>query len=320
MRNAFFTKLLQAAKRNKRIIFISVDQPTGFDDQLKENLGKRFIVEPISEANIIGMASGLAANNFIPIIFNHATFNTRRCYEQILLDSSLQQKKIILVSMGAGLATSHLGPTHTSSDDIALMRLVPRMSILNPCNALEVSKMFSHLINYDSSSYLRLSKYGVPKYGFQIDSNHFRNYSVNKPIQLISSKIKNKILFVSTGILSPIALEAITSLDPEKKYINLFHAPSIDSLKDEHFISMIDSASHIFIAEEHKTHGGFSSALTDFLIDKNHNLSLSKITKLGLPNHHFIHNYGDQYSVLKTLGLDSIGMQKAILKATNFDF
>ncbi len=61
MRNAFFRSLIKAAKQNKKLFLISVDQPTGFDDELKEALGERFMIEPISEANIIGMASGTAA-------------------------------------------------------------------------------------------------------------------------------------------------------------------------------------------------------------------------------------------------------------------
>ncbi len=312
MRNAFFRSLVKAAKQNKKLFLISVDQPTGFDDELREALGERFIIEPISEANVIGMASGLAADGFIPIIFNHATFNSRRCYEQILLDSALQKRKIILVSMGSGLATSHLGPTHTSTDDIGLMRLIPSMNILNPCNAAEVNKIFPKLISAKNPCYLRLSKYGIPKYGIEINKSFFSNYSMNKLIHIKKSKSKSNTLFISTGIMTPLALEALELLKNDKHHINLFHAPSINSLKDSCLVSFLEDAKHLFIAEEHRTHGGFSSALIDFATDNHIGKRLPKVIKLGLPNNSFIHQYGDQESVLKTFGLDSIGICERI--------
>lgn len=312
MRNAFFRSLIQAAKKNKKLFLISVDQPTGFDDELKEALGERFMIEPISEANIIGMASGLAADGFIPIVFNHATFNSRRCYEQILLDSALQKRKIILVSMGSGLATSHLGPTHTSTDDIGLMRLIPGMNILNPCNAVEVNRIFPKLINSKTPCYLRLSKYGIPRYGIEINKSFFSNYSMNKLIHIKKTKSKSRVLFISTGVMTPIALEALELLKNDKHQINLFHAPSINSLKDNRLVALLRDATHLFIAEEHRTHGGFSSALIDFATDNYNETSLPKVIKFGLPNNSFIHQYGDQESVLKTLGLDSIGICKKI--------
>jgi transketolase len=313
MRNAFFNSLIKAAKLNKKLFLISVDQPTGFDSELKEGLGKRFLIEPISEANIIGMASGLAANGFIPIVFNHATFNSRRCYEQILLDSALQKRKIILVSMGAGLATSHLGPTHTSTDDIALMRLIPGMNIFNPCNSIEVSKIFPKLISSKSPCYLRLSKYGIPRYGTEINKSFFLNYSTNKLIHIKKSKLKSKFLFISTGIMTPLAMQAIETFT-EKNQINLFHAPTINSLNDSCLVAFLRNATHLFVAEEHRTHGGFASALIDFITDNHMDISLPKIIKLGLPNNDFIHQYGDQESVLKTFGLDSEGIQKKLKK------
>ena len=115
MKNALMKSLIELGKRDERIILISVEQSTGFDDELKESLNNRFLFESISEANVLGMASGLAADGYVPYIFNHATFSTRRCYEQIFLDACLQDRPVRLIGMGGGLATAHLGPPHTYS-------------------------------------------------------------------------------------------------------------------------------------------------------------------------------------------------------------
>ena len=76
MKKACIKSLIDLGKNDERIILISVDQPTGFEKELKKVLRDRFIFEPISEANVVGMASGLASNGYIPYVFGHATFNT----------------------------------------------------------------------------------------------------------------------------------------------------------------------------------------------------------------------------------------------------
>ena len=139
MLRACMKMIYQMAQANPNVVLICGDQTPGLDFQ--DVIPGRYFMEGISEANIIGMATGLAAEGYIPYILNHATFNTRRCYEQIALDSCLQNRPIRVIGMGGGLTTAHLGPTHTAIEDVAIMRAIPNMTVVVPCDADEVTRL-----------------------------------------------------------------------------------------------------------------------------------------------------------------------------------
>ena len=139
----FRDTIYELAKTDKRIILISTDQDTGLS-QMQAEMPQQYFMEGISEANAIGMASGLAADGFIPFVLNHASFLIRRCYEQIALDACLQGRMIRLIGIGGGLATAHLGPTHTVIEDIAIMRAIPGMTVIAPSDAAEMKRLMSH--------------------------------------------------------------------------------------------------------------------------------------------------------------------------------
>ena len=316
MKNAFIKTLIQISKINKKIIFISVDQPTGFDFELKKTLGDRFIVEPISEANIIGMSSALSSEGFIPIVFNHATFNSRRCYEQIFLDSCLQSRKIILLSMGAGLATSHLGPSHTSLDDIGLMKLIPNMEIIVPCNADEVTKITPQILKSKNSCYLRIGKYGIPKNGINVEKHFFKNYNYKKIIPVTKEYKQTDITFVTTGITTPIAIEINLKLNKNKIKSNVYHVPCVNPVDIKTLKKIFSQTKKIIFIEEHYVNSGLANNLIDKAIFELNLYKLPLIERLGIPNNIFVKEYGDQESVLDYYGLSKNKIIKK-LKLTN---
>ena len=312
MSNACLESLIELGKSNEKIILISVDQPTGKDKDLTSSLGDRFLYEPISEANVIGMASGLAADGFLPYILNHATFNTRRCYEQIMLDACLQKRYIRLIGMGAGLATAHLGPTHTSVDDIALMRTIPGMTVFVPSDASEVKRIIPQTLTWEESIYIRLTKYGVPKYGLEIDYDQLGDIELGKAYLLTPTTIDQKVLLVSTGCMSPICLEVSGKLNAKNIFSRVLHISTIKPLDIDSLLGAIKGIEKVYFVEEHWKTGGLGSACIENLVEYLPPRELPLIKRLSLPDR-YIHEYGDQKSLLDYFDLMPDKIEKRIL-------
>ena len=123
---------------------------------------ERFFMEGVSEANIVGMAAGLALEGKIVYINTIATFLTRRCFEQIVLDLCLHNANVRLIGNGGGMVYAPLGPTHVAIDDIAILRAMPHMTILAPADADEMRRLMPQTLDVDGPIYIRLGKGGDP--------------------------------------------------------------------------------------------------------------------------------------------------------------
>ena len=135
MRKTSLDCVYELAKSNNNVVFIGSDLGPGLLQNMKQEMPDRYFMEGVSEQFIIGMAAGLAMEGFIPYINTIATFLTRRCYEQIALDLCLQNLPVRLIASGGGVVYAPLGPTHLAVEDIAIMRVLPNMTIVCPCDA-----------------------------------------------------------------------------------------------------------------------------------------------------------------------------------------
>jgi transketolase len=302
MKNTFIKSLIDKQEIHSKLVFISVDQETGFDEELKQLLGDRFIMESISEQYVLGFASGLAADGFLPIVFNHAAFTIRRSYEQILLDCCLQERKVILLGMGGGFATSHLGPSHTTFDDIALTRVMPNMEIFIPCGSNDIVTNFNHLINTKNSVYVRLSKYG--KYNLEGYNEYintkllYKNYGTNE----------NLFCIISTGPISYNVFEAAEDLG-----INLLHIhiPFLKNIDKDAISYLCKNCVKILIFEEHSKIGGLFSAISEILLMSSH-LKGIKVNNFGIDDQ-FVHKYGTQENIWASFNLDKKSIKEILI-------
>ena len=124
---------------------------------MRVEMPDRFFMEGVSEANIIGMAAGLAMDGFIPYVNTIATFLTRRCFEQISIDLCLHNLSVRLIANGGGLVYAPLGPTHIAIDDVALMRTQPNMTIVSPSDAQEM-KCLCETLKWNGPIYIRMER------------------------------------------------------------------------------------------------------------------------------------------------------------------
>src|SRR5262245_53489292 len=162
MRNAFAKEITAIARQDPRVVLLSGDIGNRLFDDYKANCGARFLNCGVAEANMIGMAAGMAACGLRPVTYTITPFTTTRCLEQIRVDLCYQNLPVVVVGVGAGLSYASLGATHHSCEDIALLRSLPNMTVVCPGDAWEVRAALRKAINHDGPVYLRLGKKGEP--------------------------------------------------------------------------------------------------------------------------------------------------------------
>ena len=160
MRKTCLDTIYKIAKKNKRVVFIGSDLGPGVLKDFKKNISDRFFMEGVSEQYIVGMSAGLAKEGFLPYINTISTFITRRCFEQIVIDLCLHKLPVKLIGNGGGLVYAPLGPTHQAIEDISILRPLPNISIIVPCDAIEMKKLVNDTVSLKGPLYIRIAKGG----------------------------------------------------------------------------------------------------------------------------------------------------------------
>src|SRR5919206_1845663 len=173
MRNTCLNMVYELAKRDARTVFIGSDLSPGLLSGMKKDYPDRWYMEGVAEANVIGMAAGMAMEGYVPYVNTIATFLTRRCYEQVAVDLCLHNLPVRLIANGGGLVYAPLGPTHQAIEDIAIMRALPNMTVICPCDADEATRMMEQTLDWQGPIYIRLGKGGdaivsKAEHGFEI--------------------------------------------------------------------------------------------------------------------------------------------------------
>ena len=141
MRDTFIKTLIKETEKNSDIILITGDLGFGVLDEFINKFPDNYINAGVAEQNMTGMAAGMAMDGFVPYVNTISTFLTRRCYEQICIDVCLHDLPVRLIGNGGGLVYAPLGPTHQAIEDIAIMRTIPNMNIIAPCDSNEMKKL-----------------------------------------------------------------------------------------------------------------------------------------------------------------------------------
>lgn len=293
MRKTSLDSVYELAKRDERVIFIGSDLGAGVLDAMKKEMPDRFFMEGVSEQHIVGMAAGMAMEGFIPYVNTIATFLTRRCYEQVALDLCLQDLPVRLISNGGGAVYAPLGPTHLAVEDIAIMRALPNMTVVAPCDADEMKRFMDTTLDWPHPIYIRLAKGGD-----KVVSNEKAGFTIGKAILM---REKGDGLFISTGVMTQLALQAAEQLSAEGIHCGVLHMHTIKPIDEEALGSLLPDMKGVVTVEEHTRIGGLGSAVleycNDFLPE-----AAANITRIGIPDR-FAKQYGSQNSLLAHWGI-----------------
>ncbi len=294
MRKACLDNVHLLAKRDPRVVFIGSDLGTGVIEGMQREFPERYFMDGIYEANIIGMAAGLAMDGYIPYVNTIATFLTRRAFEQIALDLCLHRLPVRLIGNGGGVVYAPLGPTHLAVDDFALMRVLPNMTVMAVCDAEEMRRLMEQTLDWPDPIYLRLAKGGD-----EVVSRAAHGFTIGRAIVMRAASAAAP-LFVSTGVMTTNALAAASLLAAQGIECTVLHFHTIKPLDVAALLEHGSLAKAIFTVEEHTLTGGFGSAIVEALTDQL--TVIPPVKRLGLSDA-FAKHYGNQNDLLEVNGL-----------------
>lgn len=296
MRRTAIQQVYTLAQHDARICFIGSDLGFGVMDDFAATLPERLFREGVSEQHVIGMAAGLALEGKVVYVNTIASFITRRCYEQIVLDLCMNKAKVRLLGSGGGLVYAPLGPTHLAPDDMAMLRPLPHMTILAPCDAQEMARLMPLTVDVDGPVYVRFAKGGD-----QIVSLPDAHYAIGKAVSLLPQTGPTDVLLLTTGISAQIALHAAHMLQGQGLCVEILHFHTVKPLDTQALLEAATRTTLLVSVEEHVLTGGLGSAVGECLLDAD--LSrLPRVRRIGLPDS-FFSEHGSQADIMAAHGV-----------------
>ncbi len=283
MRKTCLRMVYELAKQDERIVFIGSDLGAGVMEDFKREMPDRFFMEGIGEANMVGMATGMALSGKIVYCHTIATFLTRRAFEQVCLDVGLHHANVRLIGAGGGAVYAPLGPTHLAVDDIALMRTIPGMRVECPCDVPDMEYLMPRTVDHQGPIYIRLGRGGDPivKRGV-MDGKH--------------------IVLVSTGTATQVASDAAVALGGD-----CIHMRTIKPLNSR-LMELIAGKTVVVTVEDHSIVGGLGSAVAEVLAESGYK---GKFKRIGYPDV-FPSGYGTQDEMRARYGISVDGIIKTV--------
>ena len=303
MRNAFADEITSLAAEDKRIVMLPADIGNKLFDKYKELFPDRFYNCGVAEANSIGVAAGMAFSGLRPVVYTITPFITTRCYEQIRVDLCFNNLPVIIVGVGAGFCYSTLGITHHSCEDIAIMRVLPNMTVICAGDAFEVRAALRAALKHDGPVYLRLGKKGEALVHKEIP-----DLKIGKGIVISKGK---DICLLSTGNMLPTAVKIGEILNSNGISTEVMSFHTIKPLDKELLSEAFEKFKIVVTLEEHSLLGGFGSSVAEWFIDKN--LQSSKLLRFGTEDR-FLHKVGDQEYARQCFDLTAESITEKILK------
>ena len=298
MRVKCVNMVYELAKRDKRIVFIGSDLSPGLLAEMKRDFPERYYMEGVTEANIIGMAAGMALDGYIPYVNTIATFLTRRCFEQVAVDLCLHDLPVRLIANGGGLVYAPLGPTHEAIEDIAIMRALPNMTVVAPADAGEMQRFMDTSIDWPHPIYIRLAKGGD-----EVVTRPEHGFTIGKAILLREAAGGRgaPVLLIGTGVATTQALHAAEMLAADRIACSVLHVPTVKPLDVSAIEKYARGAQLVVTVEEHTVIGGLGSAVTDALVERMDG-HVPRMRRLGIPDV-FAEDYGSQESLMEHFAL-----------------
>jgi len=292
MRSTFVNTIYQAAGKDGRIICILGDIGAFLFRHYRKDYPDQLLNLGIAEANMVGVASGLALSGKIPFVYTIAPFASMRCFEQIKVDVCYQNTNVKIVGVGAGISYGSLGSTHHAITDIALMRSLPNMTVLSPSCPLEVEEAVAAAIEHVGPVYIRLGLSGdyTPK-------SLPDKFSIGKARLLRQGSSAS---IIATGSMVGIALQAAEMLSPSGVDCRVIGMHTIKPFDAEVVAQTARETKVLVTLEEHTINGGLGSAVAEVLAEQG--LTSVAFKRLGLADV-FCKQYGKFDYLLAQHGL-----------------
>ena len=303
-RDGFSDGLLLSADENPNVVGLCADLTESVKmDAFAEKYPERFIEMGIAEQSMASVASGMSAIGKIPFIASYAVFSPGRNWEQVRTTICYNNANVKIVGSHGGVTVGEDGGTHQALEDIALTRVLPNMTVIVPCDAIEAKKAILASSRTKSPVYIRLSRTKTP-----IITTEEMPFEIGKSSVVYSSD-NAKVGIVATGTLLYNALIAAKELSEKGTAVSVLYLPTIKPLDMEGLLNFAKvTGGKIVSVEEHQVHGGMGSALAEFYAE-NHSVSMEFV---GVKD--TFGQSGKPEELLKHYGMDKDAIITAVQK------
>lgn len=270
----FGEALIRAAEADPRIVGLTADLGKYTDIHLFANrFPDRFFQMGMAEQNLIGAAAGLARTGFIPFATTYCVFATRRAYDFIAIGVALGNANVKIIAGLPGLTTTY-GGTHQGIEDLALMRAIPNLTVIDPCDATELSQAVPVIAAHSGPVYMRLLRGQVP---VTFDPATYK-FELGKAKLLRDG---DDVAIISTGLMTARALKAVDELSSRGVSAALLHVSTLKPFDTEAVLSLLKRVPRVVTAENHFISGGLGSAVADAAVNAG---MAMKMRRIGIPD------------------------------------
>lgn len=226
----------------------------------KESYGDRFFDVGVAEQNLVTVASGFARMGYVPFVSSYAAFSPGRNWEQIRTTICLNNMPVKIIGSHAGVSVGPDGATHQMLEDIALMRSLPNMVVIAPCDSLEAEKATLAMAMHPQPNYMRLAREATPIIT-----------KLDTPFEIGKAHVfekGNHVTIISTGTMTHQALLAAAKLYNDGIDAEVIHCPTIKPLDEETIIKSVKKTGAVITCEEAQINGGLGGAVAELLSEK----------------------------------------------------
>jgi len=259
-RSGFGDGLLEVAQQNSQVVGLCADLTGSLKmGAFQKEFPERFFQTGIAEANMIGLAAGMTIGGKIPYTGTFANFSTGRVYDQIRQSVAYSEKNVKICASHAGLTLGEDGATHQILEDLGMMRMLPNMTVINPCDYNQTKAATIAIAKHIGPVYLRFGRPKVP-----IFTSTDQPFEIGKALKMIEG---TDVTIFATGHLVWEAIEAEAILRERGISVELINIHTIKPLDVEAIITSAQKTGCVVTAEEHQKNGGLGDAVANVLAE-----------------------------------------------------
>lgn len=269
--------LVEAARLNDKIVGMSADLAKYTDLHIFGNeYPDRFYQMGMAEQLLMCAAAGMAREGFMPFVTTYSVFATRRAYDFIAMAIAEERLNVKIVCALPGLTTGY-GPSHQATEDVAIFRGMPNLTIIDPCDAIDIQQSVQAMVDYEGPVYMRLLRGNVPNVLDRFDDYRFE---IGKAKLLIEG---GDVLIIASGLMTMRAIEAADELKGHDVAVTVVHSPTIKPLDEEMILAEVrrHAGKPVFVAENHSVVGGLGESVASLLMRNN---VQAQFHQIGLPD------------------------------------
>lgn len=297
MSDTFVKTLIEAAKADKNIELITGDLGFGVLKPYWEELPDRFTNAGIAEQHMLSMAAGMSLEGKTAVVYSIGNFPTARALEQIRNDCAYHNLNVKIVCVGGGFVYGSLGMSHHATEDIAIMRALPNVTVLCPGDLVEAQAATRAMLCMQGTCYLRLGRGGEQRI-----HNSIENFKIGRAIKIQDCTDKQyKVAILSTGAILDEAYQAVCELAKQGIAVEQYSFPTVKPLDMETIIDGAKQYDYIFTLEEHNIIGGLGGAVAEVLAESG---LQCRLVRMGI-NDCYCATVGDQKYLREMYGISA---------------